>query len=80
MIIVTSKLDATAMVEAARQTVGERFDHFCLTAGIATLAGMMVEDAERRVRSRGCVSASAECHCGRTVSRPPPPGDQIMAS
>ena len=46
-IITTSKPDATAMVEAAWQTVGESFDHFCLTAGIATLEGMMEEDAER---------------------------------
>jgi hypothetical protein len=33
--------DATTMVEAPWQTVGESFDRFCLTAGIASLTQMM---------------------------------------
>src|SRR5438093_1588840 len=36
-----------AIVEAAWQEVGASFERFCLTAGIATLAHMMEEDAAR---------------------------------
>lgn len=35
------------IVEEAWQQVGASFERFCLTAGIATLAGMMEEDAAR---------------------------------
>ena len=45
--ITTPRSDATAMVEAAWQTVGDSFERFCLTAGIATLASMMEDDTER---------------------------------
>ncbi len=36
-----------AIVEEAWQDVGASFERFCLTAGIATLATMMEEDAAR---------------------------------
>jgi hypothetical protein len=36
-----------AIVEEAWQQVGVSFERFCLTAGIATLAGMMEGDAAR---------------------------------
>jgi hypothetical protein len=36
-----------AIVEEASQEVGASFERFCLTAGIATLATMMEEDAAR---------------------------------
>jgi putative transposase len=36
-----------AMIEEAWQQVGASFERFCLTAGIATLAGMMEGDASR---------------------------------
>jgi len=36
-----------AIVEEAWQQVGASFERFCLTAGIATLAGMMEADAAR---------------------------------
>ena len=36
-----------AIVEEAWQEVGASFERFCLTAGIATLASMMEEDAAR---------------------------------
>src|SRR5512134_1953419 len=36
-----------AIVEEAWQEVGASFERFCLTAGIATLANMMDEDAVR---------------------------------
>ena len=36
-----------AIVEEAWQEVGASFERFCLTAGIATLARMMEEDAAR---------------------------------
>jgi hypothetical protein len=34
-----------AIIEEAWQEVGASFERFCLTAGIATLAAMMEEDA-----------------------------------
>ena len=37
--------DAKAMVTEAWEAVGASFEHFCLTAGVATLARMMEEDA-----------------------------------
>lgn len=36
-----------AIVEEAWQQIGASFERFCLTAGIATLAGMMEADAAR---------------------------------
>ena len=36
---------ATALVTEAWEAVGASFERFCLTAGIATLAKMMEEDA-----------------------------------
>ena len=36
-----------AIVEDALQDVQDSFERFCLTAGIATLANMMEEDATR---------------------------------
>src|SRR5260370_16250937 len=36
-----------AIVEEAWQEVGASFERFCLTAGIATLAGMMEADTAR---------------------------------
>ena len=38
-------VDATALVTDAWQAVGASFERFCLTAGVATLAKMMEEDA-----------------------------------
>ncbi|UTD30000.1 IS256 family transposase [Bradyrhizobium sp. WD16] len=65
-----TKPDATAMVEAAWQTVGESFEHFCLTAGIATLAGMMEEDAERLCGPRHGRSKDKDGHrWGRPTGR-----------
>src|SRR5665213_2706533 len=40
-------VDASALVEEAFQEVGASFDRFCLTAGLATLQGMLEEDAAR---------------------------------
>ena len=37
--------DATGPVSEAWQAVGVSFERFCLTAGVATLARMMEEDA-----------------------------------
>ncbi len=69
-IITTSKPDATAMVEVAWQTVGESFDHFCLTAGIATLAGMLEDDAERLCGSlHGRLKERDGHRWGRTTGR-----------
>ena len=41
----TSAAVLPAAVEEAWQEVGASFERFCLTAGIATLASMMAEDA-----------------------------------
>src|ERR1039457_6691699 len=40
-------IGATALIGEAWQDVGASFERFCLTTGIATLAGMVEEDASR---------------------------------
>ena len=47
-----------AIVEEAWQQVGASFERFCLTAGIATLAGMMETDAARLCGTRYGMTAS----------------------
>ena len=52
------------------QTVRESFDRFCLTAGIATLASMMEDDAERLCGPRHSRSKRRGGHrWGRTTGR-----------
>jgi hypothetical protein len=46
-ITVAAGVDASALVEEAFQQIGASFERFCLTAGIATLQGMLEEDAAR---------------------------------
>ena len=68
--ITTRAGDATTMVEAAWQIVGESFDRFCLTAGIATLSRMMTEDAERLCGPRHGRSSTRTGHrWGRTQGK-----------
>ena len=68
--ITTPRSDATAMVEAAWQTVGDSFERFCLTAGIATLASMMEDDTERLCGPRHGRSEQRGGHrWGRTIGR-----------
>ena len=68
--ITTRASDATTMVEAAWQTVGESFDRFCLTAGIASLTQMMEEDSERLCGPRhGRSDQRAGHRWGRTTGR-----------
>ena len=68
--ITTPRSDATAMVEAAWQTVGDSFERFCLTAGIATLASMMEDDTERLCGPRHGRSEQRSGHrWGRTIGR-----------
>src|SRR6476659_445229 len=68
--ITTPRSDATAMVEAAWQTVGDSFERFCLTAGIATLASMMEDDTERLCGPRHGRSEKRGGHrWGRTIGR-----------
>ena len=58
------------MVAAASQTVRESFDHFCLTAGIATLAGIMEEGAARLCGPRhGRLKERDGNRWGRTTGR-----------
>ena len=44
-LALASAADLTAAVEEARDAVGARFEHFCLMAGLASLAQMLEEDA-----------------------------------
>ena len=68
--ITTPRSDATAMVEAAWQTVGDSFERFCLTAGIATLASMMEDDTERLCGPRHRRSEQRGGHrWARTIGR-----------
>ena len=46
-VITTRASDATAMVEAAWQAVGESFERFCRRPASPALTGMMEEDTER---------------------------------
>jgi putative transposase len=43
----SAAIDSGAVVEDAWQDVGASFERFCLATGVATLAGMMEEDASR---------------------------------
>jgi putative transposase len=43
----SAAIDPAAIVEGAWQDVGASFERFCLATGVATLAGMMEEDASR---------------------------------
>ena len=43
----SAAIDPAAIVEDAWQDVGASFERFCLATGVATLAGMMEEDASR---------------------------------
>src|SRR5512144_1168356 len=56
-----------AIVEEAWQEVGASFERFCLTAGIATLAHMMEEDAARLCGPR---YGRAEARQGTAGGRP----------
>src|ERR1700687_5342418 len=59
-----------AIVEAAWQEVGASFERFCLTAGIATLAHMMEEDAGRLcVRRYGRAEGKAGHRWGKTKGK-----------
>ena len=68
--IIREPQDATTMMEAAWQSVGESFDHFCLAAGIASLTRMMAEDAERLCGPRHGRSKQRDGRrWGRTLGR-----------
>ena len=43
----SAAIDPAAIVEDAWQDVGASFERFCLATGVATLTGMMEEDASR---------------------------------
>ncbi len=58
----TSAVVPAAIIEEAWQEVGASFERFCLTAGIATLAPMMEEDAALLCGPRYC---RAEGKAGR---------------
>ena len=59
-----------AIVEEAWQEVGASFERFCLTAGIATLANMMEEDAARLCGPRyGRAKGKAGHRSGKTKGR-----------
>jgi putative transposase len=59
-----------AIVEAAWQEVGASFERFCLTAGIASLANMMEEDAARLCGPRyGRAAGKAGHRWGKTKGK-----------
>src|SRR5712691_9368582 len=59
-----------ATIEEAWQEVGASFERFCLTAGIATLANMMKEDAARLCGPRyGRVEGKAGHRWGKTKGK-----------
>src|SRR5512144_1525366 len=59
-----------AIVEEAWQEVGASFERFCLTAGIATLANMMEEDAARLCGPRyGRAEGKAGHRWGKTTGK-----------
>jgi putative transposase len=59
-----------AIVEAAWQEVGASFERFCLTAGIATLATLMAEDAARLCGPRyGRAEGKAGHRWGKTKGK-----------
>ena len=59
-----------AIVEEAWQEVGASFERFCLTAGIATLANMMEEDAARLCGPRyGRAEGKAGHRWGKTKGK-----------
>jgi putative transposase len=59
-----------AIVEEAWQEVGASFERFCLTAGIATLATMMEEDAARLCGPRyGRAAGKAGHRWGKTKGK-----------
>ena len=59
-----------AIVEEAWQEVGASFERFCLTAGIATLASMMEEDAARLCGPRyGRADGKAGHRWGKTKGK-----------
>ena len=61
-ITTSAAIGAGAIVEEAWQDVGASFERFCLTAGIATLSGMLEEDKVRLCGSRYGRSAGKEGH------------------
>jgi len=59
-----------AIVEEAWQEVGASFERFCMTAGIATLAAMMEEDAARLCGPRyGRAAGKAGHRWGKTKGK-----------
>jgi transposase-like protein len=63
-------IDPAAIVEDAWREVGASFERFCLSAGIATLANMMEEDAGRLCGPRyGRADGKAAHRWGRTQGK-----------
>jgi len=63
----SAAIDPAAIAEGAWQDVGASFERFCLASGIATLTGMMEEDAARLCGPRHGRSAGRAGHrWGRT--------------
>src|SRR5271165_6177590 len=68
--ITSAAVIPAVIVEEAWQEVGASFERFCLTAGIATLARMMEEDAARLCGPRyGCAEGKAGHRWGKTKGK-----------
>jgi hypothetical protein len=70
--ITLSGVVPAAIVEEAWQEVGASFERFCLTAGIAALAGMMAGDVARLCGGRyGRDDSKDGYRWGRTKGKSP---------
>jgi putative transposase len=66
----SAAIDPGAIVETAWEDVGASFERFCLATGVATLAGMMEEDASRLCGPRYGREAGRDGHrWGRTKGK-----------
>ena len=69
-LALTSDTDPTSAVDAAWGAVGQRFDRFCLVAGVAALSGMMEDDVQALAGNAHARSADQPGYrCGRTKGR-----------
>jgi hypothetical protein len=75
--ITPTRPDTTALIAQAWDAVGASFERFCLTAGVATLARMMDEDAmqlcgrryERSADKAGTAGAEPKGRSASTAAR-----------
>jgi putative transposase len=76
--ITPTRPDTTALIAHAWDAVSTSFERFCLTAGVATLARMMEEDATQLCGRRYGRSSGKVAHrWGKTLGKIGLPGGKI---